>query len=439
MSNWEKIIKDKLDNSARPLPESLHDEFLSRLDTSDKPNVSATPVKKRHPILWALAPAAAAALAAVLLLRQPSAPESAVQVVRQDTTPVAAAPVPIEPVQSSEPAVPTNPAATVRTPRPEPRTIIPNIEILQPGSSADDTESIAFAEPAEGTKEADTSDEAADIFIPEPIQTVSPYKTEVYTSRLTTMKVAPAAGIVAGGGLLAAFLRPIIESGGQKTILTLLPDYIFRGRYASGFPDMSDRPLGGQKHHSALFKGGLSIGIPVAKRLKITTGLEYSEYRSSFTWQFKTGAMMVEVGEKEQLVQYLGVPLRLDWSLAKNNWLDVYVGAGAQADYCIGATLTDMRIGKQRKSETLERDGFVFSLLGAGGIQVNVNKRIGLYLEPELVWTGGKPSTAEERVYPEGWYGYEIPAEESTGLQTYRTEHPFMFSISTGLRINLGK
>ena len=75
----------------------------------------------------------------------------------------------------------------------------------------------------------------------------------------------------------------------------------------------------------------------------------------------------------------------------------------------------------------------------AGGIQINANKRMGLYLEPELVWTGGKPSTAEERVYPEGWYGYEIPTEESIGLQTYRTEHPFMFSISTGLRINLGK
>ncbi|MBQ6291932.1 MAG: hypothetical protein IJK76_06960, partial [Bacteroidales bacterium] len=313
MSNWEKIIKDKLDNSARPLPESMHDEFLSRLDTSDNLDVSAIPVTKRHPIPWTLAPAAAAALAAVLLLRQPSAPESAVQVVQQDTTPVAVTPTPIEPVRSIESARPTGPAATVRTPSPVPNAIIPNIKTQQPGSSADDTESIAFAEPAEGTKEADTSDDAADIFIPEPIQTVSPYKTEVYTSRPTTMKVAPAAGIVAGGGLLATFLMPIIESGGQKTILTLLPDYIFRGRYASGFPDMSDRPLGGQKHHSALFKGGLSIGIPVANRLKITTGLEYSEYRSSFTWQFKTGVMMTEVGEKEQLVQYLGVPLRLDW------------------------------------------------------------------------------------------------------------------------------
>ena len=147
---------------------------------------------------------------------------------------------------------------------------------------------------------------------------------------------------------------------------------------------------------------------------------------------------MTEVGEKEQLVQYLGIPLRLDWSLAKNNWLDVYVGAGAQADYCIGATLTDMRIGKQRDVETLERDGFVFSLLGAGGIQLNANKRIGLYIEPEFVWTGGKPSKTEEVVIP-GRGRVEIPTEESTGLQTYRTEHPFMFSISTGLRINLGK
>ena len=65
MSNWEKIIKDKLDNSARPLPESMHDDFLSRLDTSDNLDVSAIPVKKRHHLLWTLAPAAAAGLAAV--------------------------------------------------------------------------------------------------------------------------------------------------------------------------------------------------------------------------------------------------------------------------------------------------------------------------------------------------------------------------------------
>ena len=88
--------------------------------------------------------------------------------------------------------------------------------------------------------------------------------------------------------------------------------------------------------------------------------------------------------------------------------------------------------------DAVKRDGFIFSLLVAGGIQVNVHKLIGLYLEPELVWTGGKPTKAEENYYP--WYvNGLLPGPDNTKLQTYRTEHPFMFSVSTGLRINLGK
>jgi len=251
------------------------------------------------------------------------------------------------------------------------------------------------------------------------------------------MKFAPATGIVAGGGLLAAILVPLLESGLQMSANTLpANDFTFDGgRWGAEPPDMSDRPLGGYEHHPALFKGGLSVGIPFSDRFKIVTGLEYSRYRSDFGWHFSGGTT---VGEKRQVVRYLGVPLRLDWSLARNHMFDVYVGAGAQADYCIGADLIDSRTEEAHRIDAVGRDGFVFSLLAAGGIQVNVNKLIGLYLEPELVWTGGKPTKAEENYYP--WYvNGLLPGPDNTKLQTYRTEHPFMFSVSTGLRINLGK
>lgn len=446
---WEEIIKEKIDEPSGNLPESVFEEFHARLEAggSAAGGQAGSRGAKRRPLLWALAPAAAAALAAVLLLRQPSAPQAAVQVAPQSAAPVADA-------VATEPPDPAEPAMQTVVPGPILNTVTP-VAYRQSASSNQDTEGIVSAGSAEESVGADRTDEAAsfepavtpqtenqpDNYTSEPIPAVSPYKPEGPAAKPVTMKVAPAAGIIAGGGLLAAILVPLLESGLHMSANTLpANDFTFDGgRWgAPEPPDMSDRPLGGHEHHPVLFKGGLSIGIPVAKRLKITTGLEYSEYRSSFTWQFKTGMMMTEVGEKEQLVQYLGVPLRLDWSLAKNNWLDVYVGAGAQADYCIGATLTDIRIGKQRDVETLERDGFVFSLLGAGGIQLNANKRIGLYIEPEIVWTGGKPSKTEEVVIP-GRGRIEIPTEESIGLQTYRTEHPFMFSVSTGLRINLGK
>ena len=114
-------------------------------------------------------------------------------------------------------------------------------------------------------------------------------------------------------------------------------------------------------------------------------------------------------GEKKQYVHYLGVPLRLDWMIVSGRWLDVYLGTGVQGDFCLGATLD---------GKSMKKDAPAFSLLGSGGMQFNLSRRVGLYAEPGISWTvlSGRH-----------W------------LETYRSEHPVVFSVSTGLRVNLGK
>ena len=47
---------------------------------------------------------------------------------------------------------------------------------------------------------------------------------------------------------------------------------------------------------------------------------------------------------------------------------------------------------------------------------MNLNERIGIYIEPEVSWD----ALSGRRV-----------------LETYRSENPFMFSIATGIRISL--
>ena len=449
VKNWEEILKEKIDEPSGNLPESLFEEFHDRLEAggSAAGGQAGSRGAKRRPLLWALAPAAAAALAAVLLLRQPSAPQDAVQVAPQSAAPVAAA-------VATEPPDPAEPAMQTVAPGPILNTVTP-VAYRQSASSSQDTEGIVSAGSAEESVGADRTDEAAsfepavtpqtenqpDNYTSEPIPAVSPYKPEGPAAKPVTMKVAPAAGIIAGGGLLAAVVTSLL---GHDISAVSNPsvnwDYRDGGVFSWDNPIEDgffgrDKPSREISHHPALFKGGLSVGVPLADRLKIVTGLEYSQCRSDFGRYFSGSPT---VGEKQQIVRYLGVPLRLDWSLAKNHMFDVYVGAGAQADYCIGADLIDSRTEDAHRIETVKRDGFIFSLLAAGGIQVNVNKLIGLYLEPELVWTGGKPTKAEENYYP--WYvNGLLPGPDNTKLQTYRTEHPFMFSVSTGLRINLGK
>ncbi|MDY6463189.1 MAG: hypothetical protein SPK80_01110, partial [Bacteroidales bacterium] len=84
MRKWEDIIKDKMEEPEGALPESVFAEFCARREAA-----AAAPAKKRFPPVWAVAPAVAAGLAAVLLLHKPSVPEGDIQIIQQPSAPVA--------------------------------------------------------------------------------------------------------------------------------------------------------------------------------------------------------------------------------------------------------------------------------------------------------------------------------------------------------------
>ena len=381
MRNWEDIVKEKLEEPDGTLPESVFAEFQARRSAA-----APAPASKRSPLAWVVATAIAAGLAAILFLRKPSVPEDSIRIVPQPVPTVAVAsdstaveaeePLPVRPLIAQAPV----PKAAA------PKTVAPKAEepeVVEPAEEPTVSEPVA-AEPA--------------------VATASPFVPQDTPARSVDMHIAPAAGVVAGGGLLAALLVPIAGKG------DLMPaeDSHYYSEFGNSNPD---NPMEGATSdevdhftHTFPFKGGFSVGIPVSERLRITTGLEYSLYQTRVSYT------MVEMsGVKKQAAHYLGVPLRLDWTLASNRWLDVYVGGGASGDWCVGATLA----GKE-----IPRDGFSFSLLGAGGVQFNMTRRLGLYVEPEISWT--------------------FPSEKRV-LETYRSAHPFLFSVATGLRINLDK
>ena len=252
-------------------------------------------------------------------------------------------------------------------------------------------------------------------------------------TRRVNLKVAPAAGGILGTGILAA-LATNLASAKNNTI----PSYIGHGWVINdpsnpggtqqggsissgtenpgegptdippGDPVSSEEPIKDlldQSSHYFPIQVGLSARLPLSERLYLSTGLQYSLYNSKFT--------MSQTGEKRQQVHYLGIPVRLDWVFASNSRFDVYVGGGVQGDFCLDATLA---------GKSLEKDRPSLSLVGAGGIQMNATKRLGIYLEPELSW--------------------RIPGDNSAIVNyapvTYRSEHPVMFSVAAGIRINLG-
>ena len=381
MKTWESIIKDKLERTDTSLPNSLFTEFLTRLDASGSPAVAVPAVRPaawHRPLLWALVPAAAAGLAALLFLHKPSVPGDGIQVAQQPPAPVAAV---ADTVKSEEPLQSDNLVSQAITPKAANHY---PVHVTEP-ETTDNTQ------PSEDTAEVIPAEEGSisetDVVSdPEPsVSAPSPVIPKSTAAKPVELKVAPAAGIVTGGGLLAAALTQFIGSGTQAGTNSASMVNNLETSYSGSLATFTDE----DSHHFPLFKEGLSVGIPVAPRLKITTGLEYSRYISTSSHMMDSFGVHGFQVERKQVAQYLGIPVRLDWSLAKNRLLDVYVGGGAAADYCIGAKMIIKYTDPALKDsiQELRRDGFVFSLIGAGGIQLNFNKRIGLYLEPELTWS----------------------------------------------------
>lgn len=377
MKSWEDIVREKMQQTDETLAESVFAEFRARRDAA------AAPTSRRFRTAWAAAVAVAASLAAVLLLRKPAAPEGDIRIVPQPSAPVAAVTDSIS-VSDAGQAAPS--VARALTPKP-----------VQP--SASKSQEAVDGDSAEPARESflGNTEPAEDITIGNAEDAVSYENNETDANEINAsakpvkIKVGPAAGIVAGGGLLAALTTPLLSA------FPAVMDGEFGGEMAEPRPQQDK--ISGVSHGFPL-RIGLSARIPLAQRWSVTTGLDYSRYLSRFSYTLS--------GEKVQMAHYLGIPVRLDWSLASGRWLDVYLGGGLEADYCLGATLAGERIDK---------DGFGFSLLGAGGIQLNLTKQIGLYLEPQVSWT--------------------IPSQGQL-LQTYRSDNPLMFSLAGGLRINIG-
>ena len=390
MRKWEDIVKDKLEGYESNLPEDSLAAFNARRATAGSTKA------KRFPLVWAVVPAIAAGLAAVLLLRKPTVPEDGVQLIPQsvetysqvddslDTaTPPATEPLiaqavrtkAVRPMPKAE--QPEKPAATTvaeETRIPE-ETLIPETDDIGPEDTPE--------EPATDNRPV--------------VQDSSPFVPQPSTEKSAVqLNIGTGGAIAAGGGLLAALATQLARAD----LRPLLPrDHDTDGPNNTNSIDIIN---GLETTHSNRMPlvVGLSVKFPVTEKIGVTTGLEYSLYSSSFSYP---------PGEKTQLVHYLGIPVRLDWTFVSSRWLDAYLGTGVKGDLCLGATMDGQSIGK---------DGPAFRLLGSGGIQFNATRNLGLFVEPEVSWT--LPSDRRMR-------------------STYSSEHPWMFTVATGVRINLGK
>lgn len=143
--------------------------------------------------------------------------------------------------------------------------------------------------------------------------------------------------------------------------------------------------------HSAPVQKALGISIPISDKLDIGTGMDHMELNSV-------------VGPGSQSLEWIGVPLRLGYSIASWGPSSINLAAGVKGEKCLSASLLGMDYNEP----------FQWAANFGADFKVRIIGPVSISLMPEM--------------------SYYLT---DTVLPTYRTGHPLTFTMHAGLSFNL--
>lgn len=156
--------------------------------------------------------------------------------------------------------------------------------------------------------------------------------------------------------------------------------------------------------HNMPVSFGATVSYSLNDRLALTSGLVYTLANSSFEHGTSSNA-----SKDEQTLHYVGIPLTASYTIWSNSWLKTYVNAGGQADFNVSA-----KVETEGHTTDIDKDRAQLSVGAAAGVQLNVVKQMGVYVEP----------------------GVRYYFDNGSNVQTVFKEHPCNFSLQMGLRWN---
>ena len=196
-----------------------------------------------------------------------------------------------------------------------------------------------------------------------------------------------------------------------------LMDSVERARLAWIVNNNIDSPtdagagLGEKANHHRPITLGFSLNRQLSLRWTFGTGLMYTSLNSEFESEYHRATL-----KKTQRVDYLGIPLRLTYRFWNKGRFNAYTTGGVTFEMPIYGSLA--------KKYTITTDSMYTSRedikarsqwsvnLGVG-VQYRLFKPFSIYLEPNMFYYFGNAS----------------------GIETYRTEHPFIITVPFGLRL----
>ncbi len=219
---------------------------------------------------------------------------------------------------------------------------------------------------------------------------------------------------------------------------------------------MSDGTFGGDvgsSYTEVLFPNSdVNSSTRVKHKMPVTVGASL-KWNLNDNWAIETGLVYTLLSseltsgsssyiKEEQKLHYVGIPVKVQRSIWKSKRFNLYASAGAMVEKCVSGKVEcsyvtdntqypvssgipssgvrnqgDADASSKKENYSFDVDPLQFSVGAAVGAQVNLAKRLGLYVEP----------------------GVTYYFDDGSDIETIRKEHPFNFNLQLGLRIDLGK
>ena len=176
-------------------------------------------------------------------------------------------------------------------------------------------------------------------------------------------------------------------------------------------PTDDNSPLGEVAHHFRPKTFALSINKQLSPKWTFGTGITYTRLKSEFESEYNKARLV-----KTQKIDYVGIPLRLTYQVWSKGRFNAYMTGGMAFEMPVHSSLEKKYIITADSSYTLKRDikpRYQWSVNLGVGVQYKLFKPFSLYLEPNM------------------FYYFR----NSSNLETYRTEHPFIITVPFGLRL----
>ena len=207
----------------------------------------------------------------------------------------------------------------------------------------------------------------------------------------------------------AAFLAEMPDDGSSHSRSVIMNIALNNAGDAQGTGTGTDKIVR-KSHHYMPINFSLALKYRLNNRFALETGLSYSRLKS----EFEMGSNGNTINE-QQTIHYLGIPVKGTYNIYNRKAWSLYESLGVTTEIPLYSPLSTsyyLHGMLEATDKSTIHAPWQWSVGTGLGVQYNFSPNIGLFAEPSLQ--------------------YYIPT--GTQIETYRTEHPFNFTLPIGIR-----